>query len=100
MTAGDLRNPAEGSKKQLIYSANMHPRSVLNASKCTTKSSPRERATWIATVLPQLDKFPDTETGIRYAQVHMDVDFMDTKGQNGPAENADTRAEGAAEHQQ
>ena len=30
MTAGYLRNPMEGSKKLLIYSANMHPRSILN----------------------------------------------------------------------
>jgi len=47
-------------------------------------------------MLPQLDKFPDTETWIQYAQAHMDVDFMDTEGQNGPAENTGTSAEGAA----
>ena len=64
MTAGDLRNLSEWSKKLLIYSANMHPRSILNPSNCTVKSSPRDRATWIATMLPKLDKFPDTETRI------------------------------------
>ena len=33
MTPGDLRNPAEGSNKLLIYSANMHPRSILSPAK-------------------------------------------------------------------
>jgi hypothetical protein len=100
MKARDLRNTAEGSKKLLIYSANMHMRSVLNPSNCTAKSSPRERATWITTMLPQLDRFPDTETWIQYAQAHMDVDFMDTKGKNGPAEKAGTSTTGASKQQQ
>ena len=65
MTAWDLRNSAEGSKKLLIYSANMHPRNILNPANCNAKSSPRDKATWIATMLPQLDKFPDTETRIQ-----------------------------------
>jgi hypothetical protein len=43
-TAGDLRNPSTGTTKLLIYSANMHLRSALNPTKCTTKSSPRDRA--------------------------------------------------------
>lgn len=30
MTAGYLRNPAEGSNNLMIYSVNMHPRNVLN----------------------------------------------------------------------
>ena len=63
MIAEDLRNPAEGSKKLPIYSANMHPRNILHPTNCTAKSSPRDRVTWIATMLPQLDKFPDTEKG-------------------------------------
>jgi hypothetical protein len=62
MTAGDLRNPSTGTKKLLIYSANMHPRSALNPANCTAKSSPRDRANWIASMLTQLDKFPDTES--------------------------------------
>ena len=77
MTTRYLRSPMEGSKKLLIYSANMHPRSILNPSNCTTNSSPMYRATWIANMLPQLDKFPDTETGTEYAQAHMDVDNTD-----------------------
>ena len=55
ITAGDLRNPAEGSKKLLIYSVNIHPRNTLNPANCTTKSSPKERAGWIAAILMQLD---------------------------------------------
>ena len=51
-TAGDLRNPAEGSKKLLIYSTNMHPRSILHPTNCTAKSRPMDRATCIATMLP------------------------------------------------
>ena len=44
MKVGDLRNPSEGTKKLLIYSANMHPRNALNPANCTAKSSPRDRA--------------------------------------------------------
>ena len=77
----------------LIYSANMYPRNILHPTNCTAKNSPRDRATWIAIMLPQLDKFPE------YAQAHMDVE-MDTEGQNGPADNAGTNVERAAEQQQ
>ena len=44
MTAGDLRNPSTGTKKLLIYSANMHQRIALNPANCTTKSSPGDTA--------------------------------------------------------
>jgi len=41
MIARDLRNPSEGPKKLIIYSANMHSRSALNPTNCTAKA-----ATW------------------------------------------------------
>jgi hypothetical protein len=97
MTARDLRDPSEGTKKLLIYSANMHPRNALNPTNCKAKSSPRDRANWIASMLTQLDKFPHTEAGIQYAQAHMDVDYMDTAGHNGHA-NACIHTKGATEH--
>ena len=64
MTVGELRNPTKGSEKLLFYAANRHLRIILNPPSCTAKSSPRDRATWIATMLPHLDQFLDTETGI------------------------------------
>jgi hypothetical protein len=67
MSARELRNPSEGSKKRLIYSVNMHMRNALNPSNCTAKSSPRDKSSWIASMLTQLDKFPDTETWIQHA---------------------------------
>jgi len=35
MTTWDMRQPAEGSKKILIYSASIHPKSILNPTGCT-----------------------------------------------------------------
>ena len=32
MTVGVMRQPAEGSKKMLIYSASIHPKCVINPS--------------------------------------------------------------------
>ena len=75
----------------------MHPRIILNPTNGTANCSRKDRATWIANMLPQMDKFLDTETRIQYAQAHMDVDITDMEGQNGPAENASTNAERAAE---
>ena len=43
MTTRDLRNPAEGSKKLLIYSANTHPRSILHPVEGTDSVKPRFR---------------------------------------------------------
>ena len=97
MIARDLQNPSEGLKKLLIYSANMHPRSALNPAKCIAKNSPRDRANWVASMLTQMDKFPDTETCPQYTQAHIDVDHMDTTGQNGLAENAGIHTKGGAE---
>jgi hypothetical protein len=76
MSGRDLRQPSEGSKKLLIYAANMHPRIILSPTTCTSKSSPRDNASWLASVLPQLDNYPDTETRQAYTeqQVHMDVE--------------------------
>ena len=56
----------------------------------------KDTANWIASMLTQLDKFPDTEIWIHHAQEHMDVDHTDTAVRNGPAENASTYIEGAA----
>ncbi len=95
MTAGDLRAPSEGTKKLLIYSAHMHKRSALDQR--TAKSSPRDGANWITSMLTQLDKFPDTDARIQYAQAHMDMD-MDMVGQNGSAGNTGTHTKGAAEY--
>jgi hypothetical protein len=97
MTTGDLRNPSTGTENLLIYSANMHPRSALNPTNCTAKSSPMDRANWIASMLTQMDKFPNTKTRIQYAHAHMDVD-MDTSRQTGHG-NAGIHTDGAAENQ-
>ena len=74
----------------------MHTRNALNPANCLAKSSPRDIANWIASMLTQLDKFSDTETWIHHAPEHMDVDHTDAAGRNGPAENAGTHTEGAA----
>ena len=71
----DLRQPVEGSKKLLIYAVNMHPRNILSPTTCTTKNSPRDMAVWLASILPQLDNYPDTEKVQTYTQqAHMDLD--------------------------
>jgi hypothetical protein len=86
MIAKDLRQPAEGSKKLLSYSANMHPRSILSPTTCTTKSSPRDGAAWITIVLPQMDNYPDTETMQTYTeQEHTDVDEAGAERASRPA---------------
>ena len=88
MTARDLWNPLEGSKKMLIYSANIYSISLLNSAGCTVKSTPMERAAWIAATLPQLDNYPDTVSYTK--QGYMDVDAAGAEGAYIPAHNAST----------
>ena len=97
MTAGDQRNPADESKKLLIYSANIHPRNTLNPANCTTKSSPKESVGLIVAVLPQLDNYPDTKN--YEEQGYMDVEAAGVEGAYAAADNACTTAEEAAGHQ-
>ena len=97
MAARDLQQPSKGSKKLLIYAANMHPRSILSPTTCTPRSSPRDKATGIATTLPQLDNYPDTEIVQTYTeQSHMDVDKERVERASRTAETTSTNAEGAA----
>ena len=81
--AGSLRQPAEGRGKLLICAAIMHPRSILYRTTCSTKSRTSERASSMASILPQLDNVPDTETTQehhRFHQAQMDVDGQATAG--------------------
>ena len=92
MTTRDMRHPAEGSKKMLIYSASIHPRSILNPVGCTSKFTYKERAAWIAATLPQLDNYPDTVTYTD--QDYTDVDATGVGGASTPANNANTCTSG------
>jgi hypothetical protein len=97
MNARDLRQPSEGSKKLLIYAADMHPRSIFSPTTCIAKSSPRERAALIATTLPQMDNYPDTEIMQTYTeQAHMDIDETGVGRVSRTVDTASTSAEGAA----
>ncbi len=98
MTTRDMRHPAEGRKKMLIYSASIHPRSILNPVGCTSKFTYKERAAWIAATLPQLDNYPDTVTYTD--QGYMDVDVAGAEGASTHANNANTRTTGTTGQQQ
>ena len=98
MRAGDMRQPAEGSKKMLIYSASIHPKSILNPAGCTANFTPKERASWIAATMPQLDNYPDTVG--HTDQGYMDVDADGAAGDSTPANNANIHTEGTTRQQQ
>ena len=44
MTVRDLKQPKKGSKKLLIYAANMQPHNILSPTTCTSEASPRDKA--------------------------------------------------------
>ena len=98
MTTRYMRHLAEGSKKMRVYLASTHPISILSPAGCTSKSTCKERATWIAATLPQLDNYPDTVTYTD--QGYMDVDAAGAEGACTPANNANTRTMGTSGQQQ
>ena len=82
----------------LIYSASIHPKSILNPEGCSSKSTPKGRAAWIAATMPHLDNYPDT---LGYTdQGYMDVDAACAAGDFTPANNANTYTEGTTDQQQ
>jgi hypothetical protein len=75
----------------------MHPRSTLSPTTCTAKPGPRDKAAWIAPILPQLDHYPDTETVPTYTQqAQMEVDEAGAGRASRPANTSGTKAAGAA----
>jgi hypothetical protein len=97
ITARDLRQSSKGRNKLLIYACYMHPRNILSPTTCTTKSSPRDTAAWIETILPQLDNYPDTEIVQPYTeQANMDVDGAGVGRASKSVDTAATNVEGAA----